>query len=239
MVIIKLKDQPTKMLLETPVETQVKPVRVVIADDHQIFVEGFCSAMRKHKQVFVAGEAYNGQQLIDLVDELRPDVVFTDIQMPVMDGIAATKEITERFPYINVIGFSSFLEECLITDMIDAGAMGYLLKNEHITVILRAIEKVMSGESFFSHEVSNKLAAMMKRTAYNPMKPFAKPNFTELEIAVMREVCDELSDKEIANKLGVDVRSVESAKTRIKEKTGARNSAGIVKYAIRNYIVRL
>lgn len=227
------------MLLENPAETQVKPVRVVIADDHQIFVEGFCSAMRKHRQVFVAGEACNGQELVDLVEDVLPDVVFTDIQMPVKDGIAATREIFQRFPYISVIGFSSFLEECLITDMIDAGAMGYLLKNEHITVILKAIEKVMNGESFFSHEVSNKLAAMMKRTAYNPMKPFTKPNFTDLEIAVMREVCDELSDKEIASKLGVDVRSVESAKTRIKDKTGARNSAGIVKYAIKNYIVRL
>src|SRR5947208_1133734 len=105
------------MLLETAVETHIKPVRVVIADDHQIFVEGFCSAMRKHKQVFIAGQAYNGQELVDLVDEVRPDVVFTDIQMPVKDGIVATREILQRFPYVNVIGFSGFLEECLITDM--------------------------------------------------------------------------------------------------------------------------
>jgi len=123
--------------------------------------------------------------------------------------------------------------------MMDAGAMGYLLKNEHISVILKAIDRVMKGESFYSHEVSNKLAAMMKRTAMNPMKPFGKPHFTDLEIAVMKEICDELSDKEIACKLGVEVRSVESAKSRIKEKTGCRNNAGIVKYAIRNYIVRL
>lgn len=227
------------MLLETAVETQVKPVRVVIADDHHLFVEGFCSAMGRHKQVFVAGEAYNGQQLVNLVEDVLPDVVFTDIQMPVKDGIEATREIFRRFPFINVIGFSSFAEESFITDMMDAGAMGYLLKNEHISVILKAIEQVMKGQTFYSHEVSNKLAAMMKRTATNPMKPFGKPQFSDLEIAVMKEVCDELSDKEIAGKLGIDVRSVESAKTRIKEKTGCRNNAGIVKYAIRNYIVKL
>jgi DNA-binding NarL/FixJ family response regulator len=166
-------------------------------------------------------------------------VVFTDIQMPVKDGITATREIMQRFPYVSVIAFSGFVEESFITDMMDAGAMGYLLKNEHITIILKAIEKVTRGETYFSHEVSNKLAAMMKRTAYNPMKPFDKPRFTDLELAVMKEICDELSSKEIACKLGVDVRSVESAKSRIMEKTGARNSAGIVKYAIRNYIVKI
>lgn len=96
------------MLLEIPPETQVKPVRVVIADDHEIFVEGFCSAMRKHKQVFVAGEAYNGQQLVDLVEDVLLDVVFTDIQMPIKNGIDATREIFQRFPYISVIGISSF-----------------------------------------------------------------------------------------------------------------------------------
>lgn len=226
------------MLLETPTKTQTRPARVVIADDHPFLIEGFCLAMRKHSQVLMAGQASNGQELVKLVEEVQPDVAFTDIQMPVMDGIAATREITERFPYVSVIAFSSFIEDCLITDIIEAGAMGYLLKNEHITIILKAIERVMNREVYYSHEVSLRLAAMMKRTGYNPMKPFDKPHFTELELAVMKLICDELSSKEIAQKLGIDARSVESAKSRIMEKTGARNSAGIVKYAIKNYIVR-
>lgn len=227
------------MLLETPAKTQTKPVRVVIADDHQFLVDGFCFAMRKHPQVLMAGQAGNGAELVQLVEEVRPDVAFTDIQMPLMDGITATREITERFPYVSVIAFSGFIEESFITDMIDAGAMGYLLKNEPVTILLKAIDKVMKGEVYYSHEISNRLAAMMKRTAYNPLKPFDKPRFTELELAVMKEICDELTSKEIAQKLGVEVRSVESAKSRIMEKTGCRNSAGIVKYAIQNYIVRL
>jgi two-component system, NarL family, response regulator NreC len=227
------------MLLETSTVTQTKPVRIVIADDHPFLVDGFCFAMKKHPQVSMAGQAGNGEELIKLVEDECPDVVFTDIQMPVMDGITATREIVRRFPYVNVIAFTSFIEDCLITDMMEAGAMGYLLKNEHITIILRAIQKVMNRETYYSHEVSNRLVAMMKRTAYNPMKPFDKPRFTELELAVIKEICDELSSKEIATKLGVEVRSVESAKSRIMERTGCRNSAGIVKYAIRNYIVRL
>jgi two-component system, NarL family, response regulator NreC len=227
------------MLLETSTVTQTKPVRIVIADDHPFLVDGFCFAMKKHPHVLMAGQAGNGEELIKLVEEVCPDVVFTDIQMPEMDGITATREIVHRFPYVSVIAFTSFIDDCLITDMMEAGAVGYLLKNEHITIILRAIEKVMNRETYYSHEVSNRLVAMMKRTAYNPMKPFDKPRFTELELAVIKEICDELSSKEIATKLGVEVRSVESAKSRIMERTGCRNSAGIVKYAIRNYIVRL
>lgn len=226
------------MLLETPTLAPTKPVRVVIADDHPIFIDGFYSAMRKHPQVSVAGQAANGEELVQLVEELVPDVVFTDIQMPVKNGIAATREIMQRFPYVSVIAITNYIEDSFITDMMEAGAMGYLLKNETVHEILRAIEKVMSGQIYYSHEVSNRLVALMKRTAYNPMKPFDKPRFTELELAVMKEICDELSSKEIAQKLGIEVRSVESAKARIMEKTGCRNSAGIVKYAIRNYIVR-
>jgi DNA-binding NarL/FixJ family response regulator len=227
------------MLPQSFTATPTKPVRVVIADDHQLLVDGFYCAMKKHPQVLMSGYANDGEALVNLSEEVCPDVVFTDIQMPVMDGIAATREIVQRFPYIKVIGFSGFLDEGYITDMMDAGAMGYLLKNDHYTVILKAIEKVMQGEVFYSHEVSNKLAAILKRTSYNPTKPFDIPRFSELELAVIKEICNELISKEIAEKLGVEPRSVESAKTRILEKNGAHNSAGIVMYAIKHYIVRL
>ena len=227
------------MLPQTLTEIPTKPVRVVIADDHQLLIDGFYSAMRKHPQVLMAGYANDGEALVNLIVEVRPDVILTDIKMPVKDGITATREILQRFPYIHVIAFSGFLDENYITDMMDAGAMGYLLKNDHYSVILKAIEQVMQGKVFYSQEVSNKLAAMMKRTAYNPMKPFDKPRISELELAVIKEICNELSSKEIALKLNIEARSVESAKSRIMEKTGAKNSAGIVKYAIRNYIVRL
>jgi DNA-binding NarL/FixJ family response regulator len=224
------------MLSSTQTITPTKPVRVVIADDHPFFIDGFCAAMRKQPQILVAGSAQNGQELVRLVEEIRPDIVFTDIQMPVMDGIAATKEIRQKFPYINIIAFSGFIEDCLITDMVEAGASGYLLKNEHISEILTAIESVMNGGCYYSHEVSGRIVTLMRRTGLNPLKPFNKPRFTERELAVMKEICHELSNKEIAQKLGLDVRSVESAKSRIMEKTGCRNSAGIVVYAIRNYI---
>jgi DNA-binding NarL/FixJ family response regulator len=227
------------MLSSAQTVTPTKPVRVVIADDHPFFIEGFCDAMRKHPQVMIAGRAHNGQELVALVEELCPDVVFTDIQMPVKDGIAATKEIREKFPYVNVIGFSGFIEDSFITDMLEAGASGYLLKNEHISEILSAIDNVMSGGCYYSREVSTRLATLMRRTNCNPLKPFNKPHFTELELSVMKEICQELSSKEIAQKLGLEARSVESAKSRIMEKTGCRNSAGIVVYAIRNYIWRL
>jgi two-component system, NarL family, response regulator NreC len=226
------------MLSSSQTVTTTKPVRIVIADDHPFFVEGFCDALRKHPHVLVAGSAANGEELVKLVEELHPDIVFTDIQMPVKDGIAATKEIRQNFPYINIIAFSGFIEDCLITDMMDAGASGYLLKNEHISQILAAIDKVMNGGNYYSREVLERLASLMKRTGSNPMKPFNKPRFTDMELSVIKEICNGLSNKEIAQKLGIDIRAVEGAKSRIMEKTGCHNSAGIVMYAIRNYIVQ-
>ena len=109
------------MLLENPTVTSTKPVRIVIADDHPFLVKGFCSAMRRHPQVLVAGQASNGEELVNLVEEVRPDVVFTDIQMPVKDGIAATKEILDRFPYVSIIAFTNYIEDSFVTDMMEAG----------------------------------------------------------------------------------------------------------------------
>lgn len=226
------------MLPSSPTVIPTKPVRIVIADDHPVYIDGLCDGMRKHPQVLVAGTAHNGDELLTLAEELCPEVVLTDIQMPVKDGIAATKEIREKFPYIKIIGLSGYIEDCLITDMMDAGASGYLLKNERISEIITAIEKVANGSCYYSREVLDRLAVLMKRTGINPMKPFNKPSFTEKELSVMIEICNELSNKEIAQKLNMDVRSVEGAKSRIMEKTGCHNSAGIIMYAIRNFIVR-
>jgi DNA-binding NarL/FixJ family response regulator len=225
------------MLLQTQTTPRTNPVRIVIADDHPIFIEGFYAALRKHTQVVIEGNASNGAELVQMVEELEPDVVFTDIQMPVMDGIEATRKIKQRFPQIPVIAYSGFVEDCFITDMLEAGASGYLLKNDSVKEVLNAIDKVLNGQVYWNLEVSNRLVTLMKRADFNPRRPFERPRFSQVELSVIRETCNGLSSKEIANKLGIEVRSVETAKSRILIKAGCRNSAGIVMFAIRNNLV--
>jgi len=228
------------MLAETSTPTPTKPVRIVIADDHPILVDGFCFALRKHKEVEVAGTACNGEQLVKLVQQLQPDIAFTDIKMPVMDGITAAKEIRERFPGVKVIAFTGFMDDCFITDMmIEAKASGYLLKEAHKKEILMAIEKVSSGQIYCSGEVLQRLVVLAQRTSTNPVKPFSKPDFTEREMTIMAENARGLSSKEIAQKQNIKPGAVESAKRRLFEKTNCRNSLELAAYAFRNFIAPL
>src|SRR5262245_26159045 len=105
------------------------PIRVILADDHEIFRDGFKTMLTKHKDVELINEAENGKELIDQVIKLKPDVIITDIKMPVMDGIEATKKLSEICPDTGIIALSMFDEDNLVVDMLEAGAKGYLIKN--------------------------------------------------------------------------------------------------------------
>src|SRR5688572_6417453 len=104
-------------------------IRLVIADDHEIFRDGLALMLSKQQDVVLTGQAENGKELLKLVDDIQPDVVMTDIKMPGMDGIEATKLLIQRYPDLKIIALSMFDEENLIVDMLEAGAKGYLLKN--------------------------------------------------------------------------------------------------------------
>jgi DNA-binding NarL/FixJ family response regulator len=212
------------------------PVRVVLADDHEIFRDGFRVMLKKQPGVELAGEAADGEELIKLVEELQPDVVVTDIKMPRLDGIKATKIITKKYPHIGIIALSMFDEENLIIDMLEAGAKGYLLKNAHKDEIIAAVETVYRKQTYYCKHTSRKLTKMIAESSFNPNRRPHKPEFTEREILVMQFICQELSSREIAVQLDLSVRTIEKFRENIQEKINARNTAGIVVYAIKNSI---
>ena len=225
--------------MHTPHTAPAQPVRIALAGDHPVFLKGLCSALAECPQFCIAGCACNGQKLIALVEETQPDVIITDLQMPVTDGIAATTEIKKRFPRIQVIVFFAFADDEYITTMLEAGTSGLLLKNEEITNLFHTIEKVMSGQACFSPEAANRVVALVQRTCSNPMKPMEKPSFTSLEILVMKEIICGLSLKQIAQKLKIKIASARGAMQRIRKKTRCHNAAAIAVYAIKNYIVKI
>lgn len=216
-----------------------RPVQIVLADDHEIFRDGFRAMLKKQASVNLVGEAENGEELIKVVEELKPDVVVTDIKMPKLDGIGATKILTKRFPHIGVISLSMFDEENLIIDMLEAGAKGYLLKNAHKDEIISAVEAVYQNQTYYCSLTSRKLTKMIADSSFNPNRHTNKPEFSEKEINVMRLVCQEFSNKEIAMQLKLSVRTIEGYREKIQEKINARNTAGIVVYAIKNKIYEL
>jgi DNA-binding NarL/FixJ family response regulator len=215
------------------------PIRVVLADDHEIFRDGFRVMLKKQPSVELIGEAADGEELLTKVEELQPDVVITDIKMPKLDGIGAAKILTKKFPHIGVISLSMFDEENLIIEMLEAGAKGYLLKNAHKNEIIAAVESVFNNQTYYCNHTSRKLTKMIADSSFNPNRRAPKPEFSEREISVMRFICQELSNREIALQLKLSVRTIEGYRERIQEKISARNTAGIVVYAIRNRIYQM
>jgi DNA-binding NarL/FixJ family response regulator len=215
------------------------PIRIILADDHEIFRDGFKVMLKKQPSVQLIAEASNGEELITLSSELKPDVVVTDIKMPRMDGIEATKRLANDYPNIGIIALSMFDEENLIVDMLEAGAKGYLLKNAHKDEIIEAIHTVNSGHTYYCNDTSSKLAQMIARSSFKPSLRTAKPEFSEREFAVIRFICQEMSNKEIAHQLNLSIRTIEGYRDRILEKIGAKNAAGVVVYAIKNNIYKV
>jgi DNA-binding NarL/FixJ family response regulator len=215
------------------------PIRIVLADDHELFRDGFKVMLRKQTEIQLIGEASNGKELFDVVKELQPDVVITDIKMPVMNGIEATRRITETFPDIGIIAFSMFDEESLVVEMLEAGARGYLLKNAHKPDILEAIRMVNARHTFYCPETSARLAKLIANSKFDPFKKQKPISFTEKELAVICLICEEKTNKEIADELHLSIRTIEGYRDRIQEKMHAKNAAGIVVYAIKHGIYNI
>jgi DNA-binding NarL/FixJ family response regulator len=176
---------------------------------------------------------------MERVEALQPDVVITDIRMPHMDGIAATHQLQDRFPKVGVIALSMFDEEQLILEMLEAGAKGYLLKNATKEEIIDAIEAVHAGEIYFCRSTSPKLAQLIGDSRINPFRKKPATELNEREKEIVRLLCEEFSSKEIAARVHLTVRTVETYRMSLLEKVGARNVAGLVIYAIKHGLYKL
>lgn len=210
------------------------PIKIVLADDHEIFRDGFRVMLKKQPHIELIGEAGNGDELIGITKQLKPDVVITDIKMPKMDGITATKFLSQAFPHIGIIALSMFDEENLIVDMMEAGASGYLLKNAHKNEIIAAIETVYNGSTYYCMHTSSKLAHLIGKSKFNPKDKIPRAHFSDTELKIIQMICKEFTNKEIAQRLDLSTRTIEGYRERIQDKMNVKNAAGIVIYAIRN-----
>jgi DNA-binding NarL/FixJ family response regulator len=211
-------------------------IGLIMADDHAIFRDGFRLITSADKQIDLLAQASNGKELLIMVEKFQPQVVVTDIKMPELDGIGATKAIVDRWPGVKVIALTMFDEDDLIMEMLDAGVSGYLLKNADKEEVLEAIHTVSGGDPFYCHTTSGKLMHLIAKNNYHSFKRHEKPDFSEKEIEVIQLVCSELTNKEIGEKLFLSVRTVEGIRLKILEKMKVKNSVGLVIYAIQNGI---
>ena len=220
--------------------TQLLPdIKIVIADDHEIFRDGLKLMLGKYPEIQIAGEAQNGVELVEMVIEYKPQVILTDIKMPVMDGIDAVKKIIALDKDAAIICLSMFDEDDLILDMMEAGAKGYLLKNSDKLEIIDAITTVYHGNYYYSKSTSYKMINLIAKSRFNPYGKTNRVEFSEREIEIVTLICKEHSNKEIGDKLFLSSRTVEGHRQRIMEKMDVKNSIGLVIYALKNNLVKL
>lgn len=209
-------------------------LRVIIADDHEMVRDGLELMISKIVELELVGDASNGEQLVTKTDKLKPDVILTDVKMPVMSGIEATKKIKQKFPHIGIIALSSFDEESLIMDMLNAGASGYLLKNASKKEIREAVQMVYKGESYYCKETNRRLAEIVAKGGLQNRQTIQEERFTERELEVIRMICEGLSSKAIASILGLKTRTVERYRDSIMDKMDVKNSPAVVIYAVKH-----
>ena len=208
-------------------------IRLIIADDHPMIIGGLKTILEKDKGISLIAEANNGVELLDILKLKEADVVLMDVNMPVMNGIEATKKVKKQFPNIKVLAFSQYDEKRFVKKMLKIGADGYLLKNSAASEIINAIRMVHEGGLFLSSELPNIFddSKIKKRSNY------FFPELSKRELDVVKQIYLEKNSVEIAEHLGIGKSTVESHRANILLKVGVKNTAGLVKWAIENDIV--
>ena len=210
---------------------------IIIVDDHLIFRQGLKSLITIENIATVIGEASNGKEFIELLSHQKPELVLMDIDMPHMNGMEATKKALELMPDLKIIAFTMFGDEEYYYKMIDLGVKGFILKSSGINELEKAISEVMLGESYFSNELLRKIISNLSRK--NANKPNESTMLTSRELEVLQQICHDLNNEEIAQKLYISPMTVKSHRSNLLEKTGCKNTTGLILFALKNKIIEL
>ncbi len=218
--------------------TSAPTISLAIADDHHIFRKGLLAALSPCPDISLLAEAGNGAELLRALQGRQPDVVLLDIKMPVLDGIGTTRSIRRQYPGVRVLALSMHEDDAYVESMIRAGAQGYLLKTAHPEQVRQAVRTVFGSGYYFNEQLSvDRLKRLLEPQAAAVAQPVTA--LVEKEIQVLRLICQQKTSAEVGDHLCMSARTVEGYRERLYEKTGARNAAGLVVYALRHHIADL
>ena len=205
-----------------------KPINIIIADDHTIFLEGI-TALISSEYINVIANCKNGQEVLDFLKAQEVDLVISDINMPVMDGITLVKKIKKLYPKTKIMMLSMYEERHIINKAIKAGANGYMSKNSGKKDILNAIESCMRGEK----ATFTRQSKFTQKSIQNIDKSIKEISLTDREKQVLKLITQEASNSDIALSLNISKRTVETHKKNIVLKLGATNTIGLIKIALK------
>lgn len=206
------------------------PIRILLVDDHDMVRRGLAVFLLANDDLILVGEATNGAEALEKCAQLDPDVVLMDLMMPIMDGVAATRSIRERYPAVQVIALTSFSEEKLVEASLQAGAIGYLYKNVSVDELAEAIRAARVGQPTLAPEAAK---VLIKKTT----QPQAiGHDLTNRERVILKLLVDGLSNPEIAEKLNLSRSTVKTHVSHILEKLGVNSRVEAVTLAIRHHL---
>jgi DNA-binding NarL/FixJ family response regulator len=207
--------------------------KVLLADDHALFRAGLRSLMELENDIQVVGEAENGRLAVELTKTLRPEIVVMDIAMPILNGLEATRQILHEIPETKILILSGYSNNNYIDEVIDAGACGYLIKQSSPGAMLKAIREIRKGNKIYSPSISNHVRERykVKTTDGKPVK-IQGVNLTSRESEVLQLVAEGQANKNIADELGISIKTVEKHRQQLKRKLKINDTAGLTRYAI-------
>ncbi len=215
-------------------------LKIIIVDDHEMFRKGIKLLIEMENIGTVIAEAENGQKFLDLLEIHKPDVVLMDIDMPIMNGIIATQKAIEKYPDLKILSLSMFGDEKYYLKMIQAGAIGFILKKSGKLELERSIKEVSEGQCYFSNELLRKIIidiGVQKQPEREDLSDIIK--FSDREMEVIKLLCNGFDTKEIANEISLSNRTVDAYRSKLLTKTGTKNTVNLVIYSIKNNLVKI
>jgi DNA-binding NarL/FixJ family response regulator len=212
-------------------------IKIAVADDMPIILEGVRLLLDRVSDFKVVAEYSNGKELLDKISESEADIILTDIDMPVMDGITATKLLLSKHPGKKVIALSMYSDYENYYEMIRSGARGFVLKQSSSNELEKAVRDVSNGGSFFSAELLQNIIFNLSGSSTKKNSDENIPELTKRETELLKYICQGLSNRELAEKLFLSVKTVESQKTKLIGKTEVKNTSGLIIWAIKHKVV--
>jgi len=209
-------------------------IKLLIADDHEIYLDGLNRHLSGNGIYEVVGLVQNGEELVQKALELHPHIILTDLRMPLLDGPTAIRNILNTLPDINCIILTSYENELSIIDALEAGAKGYITKNMPKKDLFTALDQVSKGYPYYCLTTSTKMIRLIGHSKFNPYSDFKKVEFSLIEKKIIQLICEEKDNKQIAEQLYMSVRTIENNRSRILKKINVKTTAGIAIYAIKN-----
>lgn len=215
-------------------QTDLPPIKVLLGEDHEVLRDGLKSLLKEDAEIKVVGEAASGKEVILQVENTKPDLVLLDVNLPEMSGLEVTAFLKKEFPQVKILILSMLAHEKYAQELLNAGADGYAVKNIGKSELIFAIKKVMKNQLYISSEIN---LSKIKPDAEEDKASYEKYSLSKREMEVLKLIAEGFTNKEIAIKLFTSKRTIESHRKNLIEKTGAKNTASLIKFAITQKIL--